>query len=115
MFKKPPTVKNLSVLRSSDRKKVLHQIILDFGLDSLSQDAKNNLLPEGAQVSPSSNVLFLNYLLTLFYPKAAKFVTNLDEPGTLYFDPEGTNPLWIKIIPPSLSREVLVPTGTVSV
>jgi hypothetical protein len=66
MFKKPPTVKNLSVLRSSDRKKVLHQIILDFGLDSLSQDAKNSLLPEGAQVSPPSTLLFLNHLLTSF-------------------------------------------------
>jgi hypothetical protein len=57
MFKKPPTVKTLSVLRSSDRKKVVHQIILDFGLDSLSQDAKNSLLPEGAQVSPKQTAV----------------------------------------------------------
>jgi Pre-PUA-like domain len=57
MFKKPPTVKNLSVLRSSDRKKVLHQIVHDFGLDSLSQDAKNSLLPDGAQVSLQSTLV----------------------------------------------------------
>ena len=50
MFKRSPSVKSLSVLRSSDRKKVLHQIILDFGLAHLDQDAKNSLLPDGTQV-----------------------------------------------------------------
>jgi hypothetical protein len=51
MFKKPPSVKNLSVLRSSDRKKIIHQIIQAYQLeDGDSAEAKNTLLPDGAQV-----------------------------------------------------------------
>jgi hypothetical protein len=50
MFKKPPNVKNLSVLRASDRKKVIQQIILSFNLKDLDSHTKSSLLPEGAQV-----------------------------------------------------------------
>ena len=58
MFKKPPSVKNLSVLRSSDRKRVIQQIIDSFHLESLDTETRNGLLPEGAQVStPFSLVL----------------------------------------------------------
>lgn len=51
MFKKPPNVKNFSVLRSSDRKKIIQQIGHSFYIDNLDSEAKNGLLPEGAQVS----------------------------------------------------------------
>ncbi len=50
MFKKPPNVKNLSVLRSSDRKKITQQIIQQFYLENVDEEAKNALLPDGAQV-----------------------------------------------------------------
>jgi hypothetical protein len=52
MFKKPPSIKSLSVLRSSDRKKAIHQIVESFGLEDLDVQTRNSLLPEGAQVSP---------------------------------------------------------------
>jgi hypothetical protein len=50
MFKRPASVKNLSVLRSSDRKKIIQQVLQSFNLETLDSDAKNSLLPEGAQV-----------------------------------------------------------------
>ena len=50
MFKKPPNVKNLSALRSSDRKKIIQQIIQQFNLENIDQEARITLLPDGAQV-----------------------------------------------------------------
>jgi hypothetical protein len=50
MFKKAPKVKNLSVLRSSDRKKIIQEIVHEFSLDHFDAEAKNGLLPDGAQV-----------------------------------------------------------------
>ena len=50
MFKKPPNVKNLSVLRSSDRKKIIQRIIQQFNLDNIDEEARNALLPDCAQV-----------------------------------------------------------------
>ena len=50
MFKKPPNVKNISALRSSDRKKIIQQIVQSYSLDHLDPAAKNALLPDGAQV-----------------------------------------------------------------
>jgi hypothetical protein len=55
MFRKPPHVKNLSVLRSSDRKKIIQQIALFYRLEDADSEAKNSLLPDGAQVqSPAA-------------------------------------------------------------
>jgi Pre-PUA-like domain len=51
MFKKPPNIKNLSVLRSSDRKKIIQQIIQSYNLQGIiDTEDKNTLLPDGAQV-----------------------------------------------------------------
>jgi Pre-PUA-like domain len=58
MFKKPPSVKNLSVLRSSDRKGIIQQIVQSFNLEDLDQQSKNSLLPEGAQVQPPDYVAY---------------------------------------------------------
>jgi hypothetical protein len=56
MFRKPPHVKNLSVLRSSDRKKIIQQIALFYRLEDADFEAKNSLLPDGAQVqSPAAS------------------------------------------------------------
>ena len=60
MFKRPASVKNLSVLRSSDRKKIIQQVSQSFSLETLDSDAKNSLLPEGAQVYiPADHCLLL--------------------------------------------------------
>jgi hypothetical protein len=57
MFKKPPSIKNLSVLRSSDRKKIVQQIIQSYSLqDADSTEIRNALLPDGAQVCPKENI-----------------------------------------------------------
>jgi hypothetical protein len=58
MFKKPGTVKNLSVLRSTDRKKVVQSIVEFYGW---SDEIKAALLPEGAQVdrTPPSPAIVL--------------------------------------------------------
>ena len=53
MFKKPPNVKNLSVLRSSDRKKIIQQIVHTFSLENIDLETRNALLPDGAQVRRS--------------------------------------------------------------
>jgi hypothetical protein len=50
MFKKAPSIKNLSVLRSSDRKKTLQQIVQSLALEDLDAQTRNSLLPDGAQV-----------------------------------------------------------------
>ena len=61
MFKKPPNVKNLSVLRSSDRKKIIQQILQQFNLENVDQEAKNTLLPDGAQVCfPAGSSLLIH-------------------------------------------------------
>jgi hypothetical protein len=52
MFRKPPHVKNLSVLRSSDRKKIIQQLAHLYRLDEADSETKNSLLPDGAQVRP---------------------------------------------------------------
>jgi Pre-PUA-like domain len=56
MFKKAPSVKSLSVLRSSDRKKIIQEITRLYAVEgSDSAEVRNTLLPEGAQVGTSSS------------------------------------------------------------
>src|SRR5579863_1925970 len=65
MFKKQPSVKNHSVLRSSDRKKIIQQIIHSFSLEDIDQEAKNALLPDGAQVRCYPGIVIFALQLTL--------------------------------------------------
>ncbi|TDZ28914.1 Translation machinery-associated protein 64 [Colletotrichum spinosum] len=46
MFKKKPTVKSLSPLRSSDRRKLADQVIRDYGLDSKLAPTTDDQTPE---------------------------------------------------------------------
>lgn len=62
MFKKRPNVKNLSVIRSSERKKVIQHITRLYGLEDIDQDTKNSILPEGAQVPSLHLILLLCYI-----------------------------------------------------
>jgi hypothetical protein len=65
MFKKPPSVKNLSVLRSSDRKKIVQQIIQSYHLEEVDAETKKLLLPDGAQVQNNRISKFYFIMLIL--------------------------------------------------
>jgi hypothetical protein len=64
MFRKAPHVKNLSVLRSTDRKKTIQQIVQLYHLQHVDPETRNSLLPEGAQVQahPQTNTDLLRSL-----------------------------------------------------
>ncbi|KAK9457965.1 hypothetical protein V1511DRAFT_491353 [Dipodascopsis uninucleata] len=86
MFKKNPTIKPFSPVRNSDRRKLLGQILENYGIeaDSISSETKDNILPE---------------------VQTAKFIARGGEKGVIYVGGEKNTPLWIK-----MDDNTLIPT-----
>ncbi|KOC15920.1 RNA binding protein [Aspergillus flavus AF70] len=102
MFKKKPTIKNLSPLRSSDRRKIADQIISDYKIEIPSS------APAGEDSTPSNPAPNLSSIRNALLPDnslSARFTTTAgpqlrEVQGTIYV---GTHPggeeriLWFKL------------------
>ncbi|KAG0006405.1 hypothetical protein BGZ65_008450 [Modicella reniformis] len=94
MFKKPlASLKSFSPLRSSDRRRLRDEILASFPV--LRDMEPINDTPITAIITPEGL-------------QSAKFISYIEEPGTLYTDAEGT-PLWFKISA-SKRDSIIVPT-----
>lgn len=96
MFKKPlASLKSFSPLRSSDKRRLRDEILATYPV--LRDMEPINDTPIAAIITPEGL-------------QSAKFVSHIEEPGTLYTDAEGT-PLWFKI-GAGRNDSIVVPTGT---
>ncbi|KAJ1980841.1 hypothetical protein H4R35_000949, partial [Dimargaris xerosporica] len=122
MFKKPFTLKNQSKVRSSDQRQLWQQIVTAYGQawaeaglahaashsssNAPSSDAEVPIDSAPRTIAPSQTQLMA---LTLSeQPEAARFITHVDDKGTLYFG-DGKDPLWFQTLlekPPA----VVLPT-----
>ncbi|KAE8154417.1 hypothetical protein BDV25DRAFT_172075 [Aspergillus avenaceus] len=103
MFKKKPTIKNLSPLRSSDRRKIADQIISDYKIEIPSNTPAGED-PAGAS-NPAPNLTSIRNALLPDNSQSARFTTTAgpklrEVQGTVYV---GTHPggeeriLWFKL------------------
>ncbi|KAL8709777.1 MAG: hypothetical protein Q9220_005563 [cf. Caloplaca sp. 1 TL-2023] len=110
MFKKKPSIKPLSPLRSSDRRRIADQIIAEYAIEVSSKDAE-----EQTPGSHDPTTLGIGAIRNALLPdntQSARFTTTVGKDlrqasGTLYvgsYDGEEYRVLWIKL------EEKLIPT-----
>ncbi|CAP92377.1 Pc13g13080 [Penicillium rubens Wisconsin 54-1255] len=105
MFKKKPTIKNLSPLRSSDRRKIADQIIKDYQIPLTSNPTKADSSEPSPASAPASSLTSIRNSLLPDNTQTARFTTTAgpdlrELQGIVYV---GTHPdgdervLWFKL------------------
>ncbi|KAG0239301.1 hypothetical protein BGW41_007786 [Actinomortierella wolfii] len=101
MFKKPfATIKSFSPLRSSDRRRLRDEVLATYpslAAKNASQRAQASTDSEPPQqAQENSDAPSLQSIITPEGLQSAKFTSYIEEPGTIYTDPQGT-PLWFRV------------------
>ncbi|KAG0256018.1 hypothetical protein DFQ27_005962 [Actinomortierella ambigua] len=109
MFKKPvATIKSFSPLRSSDRRRLRDEILATYPAlatksqttteqqQQQQQQQQNQQQQQQQQPQEHSDAPSLQSIITPEGLQSAKFSSYIDEPGTIYTDPQGT-PLWFRV------------------
>ncbi|KAJ1973816.1 hypothetical protein H4R34_004946 [Dimargaris verticillata] len=111
MFKKPFTLKNQSKVRSSDQRQLWQQIVAAYGnawaIAGAAQVADHSISHSSgiateipADLAPLTQEPTQTQLMALALseqPAAARFITHVDDKGTLYFG-DGKDPLWFQTL-----------------
>ncbi|KAJ5082617.1 RNA binding protein Ligatin/Tma64 [Penicillium argentinense] len=118
MFKKKPTIKNLSPLRSSDRRKIADQIISDYRISIPSSPAETNPDPAAKTAPQAPNLSSIRSALLPENSLTARFTTTAgpdlrEVQGVVYVGAhpgEDERVLWFKVEHGPGSDKKLYPT-----
>ncbi|KAI9367332.1 hypothetical protein BJX61DRAFT_315839 [Aspergillus egyptiacus] len=115
MFKKKPTIKNLSPLRSSDRRKIADQIVSDYKIEIPTNPAESS---DGSPANPQQSLTAVRNALLPENCLSARFTTTAgpdlrEVQGTVYVGGHGDGGervLWFKIDQGPGAEKRLYPT-----